>query len=69
MSYQCFHVNELAKNIRNKQLGLVCKEVCDYYELILFDFITEDLADLDCSSTSYSDADDVDYYIDDKQEL
>lgn len=65
MSYQCYSVNNIAKNIRNKNLGLVCSDFCDYYDLILFDFITEDLADLDCSATSYSDADDAVYYLDD----
>lgn len=54
MSFQCLSVSNLASNIRNKNLGLVCKNLCDYYDLILFDFI-EDTESTDCSTTDYTD--------------
>lgn len=55
MSYQCFLAKKIARNIRNKQLGLVCSDYCNYYDLILFDFIDDELSSIDCSNTSYTD--------------
>jgi hypothetical protein len=63
MSYQCLVAKNIAKNIRNKQLGLVCSDFCDYYDLILFDFIETTI--VDCSDTDYDE--DYTYPISDHQ--
>lgn len=55
MSYQCLVVKNIAKNIKNAQLGLKCNDYCDYYDLILFDFLEVANETYDCSDTEYDD--------------